>query len=92
MAGGRPGLRLDWSEESLRDLAVLAEWMPAACRRAVAEMERMTRSGFNYGRRLTSQQRLWYWPAQDVGVYYEATPTTLRVVRVVDARRLRALP
>jgi hypothetical protein len=55
-------------------------------------MERMERSGFNYGRRVTSQPRLWYWPAGHIGVFYEAPAATLRVLAVVDARRLRSLP
>jgi len=48
------------------------------------------RSGFNYGRRL-SEPDLSYLPG-DIGLYYEAGKTTLRVVRVVNAKRLRNLP
>jgi hypothetical protein len=36
-------------------LADLVEWRPAACRRAVTDMEHMARSGFNYGRPIPSQ-------------------------------------
>lgn len=71
-------------------LGGLAEWKPAACRRAVAEMERMARAGFNYGRGVEPGR--WYWPAGDVGVFYGATASTLRVRAVVDAKRLRELP
>jgi hypothetical protein len=55
-------------------------------------MERMARSGFNYRRRIPSEPGAWYWPANELGVFYEADPTKLRVLRVVDARRLRRLP
>ena len=88
--GDRLSLRLDWSNEALADLTELVEWAPVACRDAVADMERMVRSGFNYGRRL-SEPGLWYLPGA-VGVYYRTKPGILRVVKVIDAKRLLALP
>ena len=80
--------RLDWADEALADLEELFAHIPAAASRAERDIRRMARSGFNYGRRTTTQPRLWYWPAGKVGVYYRVSSTTLRV----DARRLKALP
>ena len=83
-------LRLDWADEALADLEELFAYMPTAAAQAESDIRRMARSGFNYGRRMTTPS-LWYWPG-DAGVYYETTSTTLRVVAMVDARRLKTLP
>ena len=85
-------LSLEWSDEARADMAVLEEYMPTAVAKGKAGIRRLARSGFNYGRRTISDPDLWYWPDMKVGVFYIATATALRVVRVVDARHLRNLP
>lgn len=84
-------LRLDWSDEAIANLEQLTDYLSSASEKAERDIRRMASSGFNYGRSVRSEPGVWYFPGK-VGVYYEATPTTLRVIRVVDARRLRNLP
>ena len=84
-------LRLDWSDEALEQLEELTAFMPSASEKAETAIRQMAESGFHWGRKLRSRDA-WYFPVEKIGVYYEATATTLRVVSVVDARRLKTLP
>jgi hypothetical protein len=78
-----------WEPRALDALEQLAGYMPAAARDALAAMERMASTGFNYGR-LTSKGVLWYFPTPKLGLFYLDDGRTLIVVDV--ARRLRSCP
>jgi hypothetical protein len=51
----------------------------------------MARVGWSIGRR-TRRGSIRYLPVKPLGVFYRVRGDELRVIRVVDARRLRRLP
>ena len=55
-------------------------------------MEAMAARGFNYGVRLAGDDARWYRPVAPLGVLYRDDGHTLRVLLVLDGRRLRRLP
>jgi hypothetical protein len=84
-------LRLVWEEPALDDLARAAEWSIRQAREVIWEMERMSLSGFSLGKP-TGRPGVRYWPVPPLGVFYMVEGDELRVVQVVDARRLRRQP
>lgn len=60
--------------------------------RAVVEaMERMSQRGFSLGKP-TGRPGIRYWPVPPLGVFYSVEGDELRVLQVVDVRRLRDAP
>ncbi len=55
---------------------------------AVNAMEWMAGLGFSVGRTVSDTEER-YWPVPPLGVFYRVDGDTLRVVRVIDARRRR---
>jgi hypothetical protein len=84
-------LRLFWSELALQDLAAAADWSVPQSRAVVDEMQRMARRGFSLGR-LTERLGVRYWPVPPLGVLYSVDGDELRVVQVVDVRRMLEAP
>lgn len=54
-------------------------------------MERMAERGFSLGK-LTSTPGVRYWPVPPLGVFYAVVGDELRVLQVVDARRMTSAP
>jgi hypothetical protein len=84
-------VRLLWEPDALDDLARAADWSVPQARAVVQAMERMAASGWSLGRStLAPDQR--YWPVPPLGVIYRVVGDELRVLAVVDLRRLSDLP
>ena len=84
-------MRLVWEEAALVDLAGTAEWSLAQAGAVVEAMERMADRGFSLGKP-TDRPGVRYWPVPPLGVYYVVGGDELRVLQVVDVRRLRRAP
>ena len=84
-------MRLVWQERALGDLAARAEWSIQQAAAVVEAMERMADRGFSLGKP-TDRPGIRYWPVPPLGVLYSVVGDELRVLRVVDARRLHKLP
>ena len=84
-------MRLVWEERALSDLAARAEWSLPQATAVVESMERMADRGFSLGKP-TDQPGVRYWPVPPLGVLYSVVGDELRVLRVVDIRRLRRAP
>jgi plasmid stabilization system protein ParE len=84
-------LRLVWEEAALDDLGAAAEWSQPQARAVVQEMERMSRSGFSLGKP-TGRPGIRYWPVPPLGVFYNVEGDEMRVLQVVDVRRLLQRP
>ena len=84
-------MRLVWEEPALDDLARAAEWSVRQARRVVEEMERMSLSGFSLGK-TTGRIGVRYWPVPPLGVFYAVSGDELRVLQVVDVRRMLRRP
>jgi len=81
-------VRLVWSRRALRDLERAAGWSSDQAAAVVNAMEWMAGSGFSVGRRAGDTEER-YWPVPPLGVFYRVDGDTLRVLRVIDARRRR---
>lgn len=81
-------MRLAWSRRALRDLERAAGWSSDQAAAVVNAMEWMAGSGFSVGRRVGDTDEL-YWPVPPLGAFYRVDGDTLRVLRVIDARRRR---
>lgn len=84
-------MRLLWEEPALADLASAAEWSVPQVRAVVEAMERMADRGFSLGKP-TNRPGVRYWPVPPLGVFYIVVGAQLRVLQVVDVRRLRRAP
>jgi hypothetical protein len=84
-------LRLLWEDRALSELATAAEWSVPQARAVVEAMERMADRGYSLGRN-TGRSGVRYWPVPPLGVFYAVAGDELRVLQVVDARRLRESP
>jgi len=84
-------LRLVWEEAALTDLAKAAEWSLPQARAVVEAMERMADRGFSLGK-ATHRPGVRYWPVPPLGVFYAIAGGDLRVLQVVDVRRLLQIP
>jgi len=72
-------------------MVAAAEWSVSQARAVVEDMERMAARGFSLGRR-TNRAGVRYWPVPPLGVFYRVSGDELRVVLVVDVRRLLETP
>jgi hypothetical protein len=84
-------LTLVWDRPAVGDMAAATEWSEGQARAVVEEMERMAARGFSLGRR-TNRAGVRYWPVPPLGVFYRVSGDELRVVQVVDVRRLLGTP
>jgi len=84
-------LRLVWEPPALDDLAAAADWSVLQARAVVEAMERMSQRGFSLGKP-TGRPGIRYWPVPPLGVFYSVEGDELRVLQVVDVRRLRDAP
>jgi hypothetical protein len=84
-------LRLVWEPSSLDDLAAAADWSQLQARAVVDAMERMADRGFSLGK-ASDRPGVRYWPVPPLGVFYTVAGDELRVIQVVDVRRLRRTP
>ena len=84
-------MRLVWQERALSDLAARAAWSIPQAAAVVEVMERMADRGFSLGKP-TGRLGVRYWPVPPLGVLYSVVGDELRVLRVVDVRRLHKLP
>jgi hypothetical protein len=84
-------LRLVWSPSSLQDLEEAAAWSIGQAAAVVDAMERMATIGWSLGKP-TRRPGVRYWPVPPLGVFYEVAGDELRVLQVVDARRLLEEP
>jgi hypothetical protein len=88
-------LWLNWRPEALEDLEKGATARQAQT--VVDAMESMARSGWSLGRSSEYFARKFdadvrYWPVRPLGTIYRIIGQELRVLRIVDGRRLRQLP
>ena len=84
-------LRVIWEPAALDDLERSATARQA--QRVLDVMERMSRIGWSLGRATPMfGAQFRYFPAPPLGVVYDLWGAELRVVRVVDVRRLRRSP
>ena len=90
-----PPRPVEWDEAALTELERIARRTPRAAAHALVAAERMGASGYDDGRP-TAERDIRYRPpfrrGERLGLYYTVTPAALRVVWVVDARRLQELP
>ena len=84
-------MRLVWEEAALDDLARAADWSERQARAVVYEVERMSESGFSLGKP-TDRPGVRYWPVPPLGVFYTVGGDELRVLQVVDVRRMLRRP
>lgn len=84
-------MKLVWEPTALDDLAVAVEWSELQARAVVDAMERMAQLGFSLGKS-TDRLGVRYWPVPPLGVFYSVGGGELRVLQVVDVRRLRHTP
>ena len=84
-------MRLVWEEPALADLAVAADWSIPQARAVVEAMERMAERGFSLGK-ATGTPGVRYWPVPPLGVFYVVAGDELRVLEIVDARRMPDAP
>ena len=84
-------MRLVWDEPALADLAVAAEWSIPQARAVVEAMEGMAQRGFSLGKP-TTIPGVRYWPVPPLGVFYAVAGDELRVLQIVDARRMTNAP
>jgi hypothetical protein len=84
-------LRLVWESAALDDLAAAAEWSLLQARAVVEDLERMSQRGFSLGRP-TGRPGIRYRPVPPLGVFYSVSLDELRVLQVVDVRRLLQTP
>ena len=84
-------MRLVWDEPALADLAAAAEWSIPQAQAVVAAMEGMAERGFSLGK-ATSTPGVRYWPVPPLGVLYAVAGGELRVLQIVDARRMTNAP
>ena len=84
-------MRLLWEEPALADLADAADWSIPQARAVVEAMERMADRGFSLGKP-TDRHGVRYWPVPPLGVFYVVIGDELRILQVVDVRRLRRAP
>lgn len=84
-------VRLTWEPDALDDLARAAQWSLPQAHAVVEAMQRMAASGWSLGRpTIAPEQR--YWPVPPLGVVYRVIADDLRVLAVVDVRRLPHAP
>ena len=80
-----------WEQQAVDDLAELVGRDRRRAKALYETVQHMGKLGWAYmGRRTTGG--LMYFPVAPFGVFYRLTPGELRVVQVVDARRLRKTP
>lgn len=84
-------MRLVWEEPALADLAVAAEWSIPQAQAVVEAMERMAERGFSLGKPTTTHG-VRYWPVPPLGVFYAVAGDELRVLQIVDVRRITSAP
>jgi hypothetical protein len=84
-------LRLVWEPAALQDLEEAAAWSPMQAARVVDAMERMATIGWSLGKP-TRRPGVRYWPVPPLGVFYEPRGDELRVIQVIDPRRLLEAP
>ena len=84
-------MRLVWEEPALADLAAAAEWSIPQARAVVEAIERMADRGFSLGKP-TDRPGVRYWPVPPLGIFYVVEGDELRVIQVVDVRRLLSAP
>lgn len=84
-------MKLLWESPALDDLAAAAEWSLPQARAVVEDLERMSQRGFSLGKP-TGRPGIRYWPVPPLGVFYTVSGDALRVLQVVDVRRLLQVP
>jgi plasmid stabilization system protein ParE len=84
-------LRLVWAPAALQDLEEAAAWSTRQAAAVVDAMERMATSGWSLGKP-TRRPGIRYWPVPPLGVFYRVVGEELRVLQVVDVRRLLEAP
>jgi hypothetical protein len=85
-------LRLVWEPAALQDLGEAAAWSPKQAGAVVAAMERMASIGWSLGKPARRRPGIRYWPVPPLGVFYEVAGDELRVIQLVDVRRLLEAP
>lgn len=80
-------LRVDWSE-AVPDLEDATNWAPAAVVRVFDTVEQMADLGWSLGHP-TDRPGVRYWSVPPLGVLYEVRGDELRILQIVDPRRLR---
>lgn len=85
-------MRLVWEPGALDDLEEVAVSSPRPAALVVRRMETMAAVGWSLGRQTSLDPSIRYVPVIRLGVFYRVRGDELRVVRVVDARRLPQLP
>ena len=78
-------------EAALVDQALAAEWSISKAGGVEEAMERMADRGFSLAKP-TDRLGVRYWPVPPLGFFYVVEGDELRVLEVVDVRRLRQAP
>jgi hypothetical protein len=84
----RRPLTLVWNRRARQDLALAAAWNQHGAREVAEAMERMAAVGWSLGRPACGGT-LRYFPVPPFGVLYRVRGRELRIVRLVNVRRLR---
>jgi hypothetical protein len=84
-------LRLVWEPAALQDLEEAVTWSRIQAGAVIEAMERMATIGWSLGKP-TRRPGIRYWPVPPLGVFYRQVGDELRVLQVVDVRRLLDAP
>lgn len=75
----------------MADLGAAAEWSIPQAQAVVQAMEGMAERGFSLGKPTTTPG-VRYWPVPPLGVFYAVAGDELRVLQIVDVRRMTSAP